>query len=44
MPLLGKGMTPIGVKEYGERRHEIEAHRRRLYQGDQTALAPPTRS
>ena len=30
MPFLGKGMQPIGVKEYGERRSEIEEHRRRL--------------
>lgn len=30
MPLLGKGGAPIGVKEAGERRHEIDAWRRRL--------------
>ena len=33
MPFLGgKGMQPIGVKEYAQRRHEIEDHRRMLRQ------------
>src|SRR5690242_6913953 len=32
MPFLGKGGAPIGVKEYGERRHEIDDWRRRLRQ------------
>lgn len=39
MPFLGKGMAPIGVKEYGERRTEIEEYRRRLKQ-DPTVLQP----
>jgi hypothetical protein len=30
MPFLGKGGQPIGVKEYGERRSEIDAWRHRL--------------
>ena len=30
MPFLGKGDQPIGVKEYGERRHEIDQWRHRL--------------
>jgi hypothetical protein len=30
MPFLGRGGQPIGVKEYGQRRHEIDAWRGRL--------------
>lgn len=30
MPFLGKGGAPIGVKEYGQRRSEIDGWRNRL--------------
>ena len=40
MPLLKANLAPIGVKEYGQRRHEIEAQRRGMANGTPTP-APP---